>query len=174
MPWTAADGERLDSHRRFMRWITNHYLVPGTSLAQARDAVKQGRGWMVVEGLGTPVGVDFYADINGTVKGVGETGTWAAGTRIRAPLPALHPQSPQGVLRPIVNLRLRKLVGTESNEVVASASNAPIDYLTTGPGIYRLEIGIVPVHLEPWADYDAEKISTEYPWVITNPIYLEP
>jgi hypothetical protein len=173
LPYKASDGERLDSHRRLMRWFTNHFLVAGLGLEAIRSAIQAGRGWMVAEGLGTPVGADFYAQAGGTSVSVGGTGSFVAGnTRIYSPLPALHSSSPQGKVKPIVIQRLRKVSAPDQAPIVATVVNRDLDYAVDQSGIYRLEISIVPLHLAPWADIDLDKTEQEFLWIVTNPIYL--
>jgi len=48
-----------------------------------------------------------------------------------------------------------------------------IDYTPTAPGACRLDVTIVPRHLEPFLGYVPELAAKSYPWVKFNPIYVK-
>lgn len=174
LPYRASDGERLDSHRRLLRWFTNHLMVTDLRLDSLRDALLQGRAWMVAEGLGTPVGVNFRAESSGTEYPVGSTLTFVPGaTRILSALPTLHPGSPQKGSSPILTQRLYWTSSSASSQLVATAVDQDLEFYPTERGAYRLEISTVPRHLKPWVRTDRDRLKQEYPWIVTNPVYLE-
>jgi hypothetical protein len=174
LPYRASDGERLDSHRRLLRWFTNHLMVTDLGLDSLRDALLQGRAWMVAEGLGTPVGVNFRAESSGTEFPVGSTLTFVPGTtRILSALPTLHPNSPQKGSSPSLTQRLYWTSSSASSQWVATAVDQDLEFYPTERGAYRLEISTVPRHLKPWVRTDRDRLKQEYPWIVTNPVYLE-
>ncbi|MBZ0252532.1 MAG: hypothetical protein K8I02_04260, partial [Candidatus Methylomirabilis sp.] len=67
----GIDGDRMDAHRRVLRWTSDHYLVTDYTFDAVKESLAAARGWIVFEILGSPVGMDFYADADGDVIGVG-------------------------------------------------------------------------------------------------------
>jgi hypothetical protein len=170
----AGDGERLDSYRRMMRWMSNHYLVPDRSYSSIKSALKAGRGWVVFEALGTPVGMNFSGNAGGTSLTVGETGAFVAGnTTLTITLPTLHAHSPRGWRAPRVRLRLVQVGPSGESLTVAEAIDASLVYGVQAAGAYRAEVMITPRHLSDFLDYDREKADQEMPWIVTNHIYLQ-
>ena len=171
-PGTTRDGERIDSFRRIMRWVSNHLLVTDMSAAAAKTAVTNGRFAMVFEALGTPVGFGFHAEVSSAVVEMGSTQAFVAGqTHLKLALPSLHPSSPRGNRTPVMKLRILKVASTGAT-VVAEATDAAIDFVATQAGVYRAEIKIQPRHLSDFLSYDHARAEEEYTWVLANPIYL--
>ncbi len=175
LKWKDRNDERLDSNRRMMRWMSNHYLVTERTTAAIEDAVKKGRGWVVFEGLGTPVGMDFHANTSGTIANMGDAMTLQAGTtRLYVALPTLHSGSPQDDRAPTITVRLRHVSTGGVETTVAEATGRPIVFAPTQPGAYRAEVSIVARHLHPFIKYKRDELlGEERTWVITNPLYLE-
>lgn len=170
----TRDGERADAHRRLMRWMSNHFLVNSMTYDDIMDAVKKGRGWVVFEGLGSPDGMDFYARVNGTNVSVGETATYVANqTLINVALPTLDAKSPSFKFKPVITIRLYRVKSDGVKELVASSADQALSYSVPAAGIYRAEVSIVPHHLRWYIITHASLTSEEFPWIITNPIYLE-
>ncbi len=168
----TRDGERIDSFRRIIRWVSNHLLVSTLSFSEAKSALSAGRFNLVFEALGTPVGVDFHAVVNGVTVEVGATQAFVSGqTRLALALPTLHPSSPRGVESPVLRLRILRVASTGAVQV-AEATDAALNYPATQGGIYRAEIKIKPRHLSNFLSYDHGRAEEEYTWVLTNPIYL--
>lgn len=171
---TAPDGERMDGHRRLLKWISNHLLVNDVTFADEKDAVRNERNFVVVEGLGSPVGYDFYADAGPNVVGMGETGTLVPGaTTIHVPLPTLHPSAPTGGPADEVTIKLKHVLPGGQDEVVATSTDAPLDFAVTAPGAYRAEIWMVPNHLTPYLGPTPETYLVSTPWILTNHLYLQ-
>ena len=61
-PMEFSDGERADSYRRMMFWISNHLVVDDLSPDGIREALANQRMYVTSEVFGTPVGFDFTAD----------------------------------------------------------------------------------------------------------------
>ncbi|MBY0472284.1 hypothetical protein K2X30_14045 [bacterium] len=171
----TSDGERVDSYRRLMRWVSNHFLVSSRTYANIKSAVGAGRSWIVFEGFGTPVGMDFYADNGTTLYNPGETGTYAAGTTtLNLKLPSLHKNSPQGDRSPVIHAFLYKVNSDGTRTLVASSTGGgDIRYTVPAVGIYRAVVTITPLHLADFMNYDRQKAFAEAPWILTNPVYLQ-
>lgn len=169
----GRDGERLDSHRRLLRWFSNHLLVNALTYAQAKTALKSERSWIAFEGLGSPVGMDFYAVAGATTIGPGETTAYVGGsTRITVKLPSLHPDSPSDGTAPTVILRLKEIVSGGASVLRAESSNADLVYTPTAAGRFRAEVFIIPRHLSGYIGYRRSELIRELPWIITNHLYL--
>lgn len=180
-PQKASDGERLDAHRRMLRFMSSHFLVNNTDPDSIKEALKKGRGWLVFEGFGTPVGMDFFAEATGGVIGVGEAGTLGSGeARIHVKLPSLHPGSPFDGEPPSVVIRLIHVLDKNhasdpvNEEVVAESHDHDIDYVTSVQGPYRAEIQIIPKHLHGFLGTFSDLADRSYPWIVTNHLYLDP
>ncbi len=175
-PGMANDGDRVDSHRRLTRWVTNHFLVKSSTLVEIKSAILAGRGWIVFEGLGTPIGMDFHSQTHSTFAEIGATMTLIAGiTTIHVEVPQLHSQSPRAnaLQEPIITLRLKKVDSNGIETTVASSLGNSIDFTVQDVGAYRAEIGMIPIHLKSFMGYKNSQATEEIPWIITNHIYLK-
>jgi hypothetical protein len=138
-----------------------------------KDAVRKGRGWVAFEAFGSPVGMNFYADLGANRKVVGETGIFVDGaSSLTVKLPTLHEKSPQKDKVPEVILRLYR-VTSSGRELVSEARDKDLVYPVTQTGVYRAVVSIVPRHLHWFMDFKAKRALEEQVWVITNPIYIE-
>ncbi len=168
-PQLLTDGERADSYRRMMSWITNHLLVDEHGPEAYEAALAEGRVFAVFEFLGTPVGLDFVAESDGTSYEMGETAP--LGATIRAPLPSVgetHPVDPP----PSVSLHLIHAQAGGGVEV-ASADDGDLEFTPTEAGAYRLEVRMVPEHTRPYLNRRADELIRELPWAYGNPIFVE-
>lgn len=176
-PQSASDGERLDSHRRLTRFMSNHLTVASLDPGTIRSALKAGKGWLVFEGLGSPVGMDLSATPasgGGTTAGPGETLSLGGGSAvIRVSLPALHRDSPRGDDEPEIRVELKRVLSGGEDAVVASASGASVELTTSQAGAYRAEVWIRPLHLRDFVSGFEELAEKEYRWVVTNHVYVE-
>ena len=173
-PMEASDGERFDSYRRMFRWFNNRLRIDGPlDPWTAKDPLRAGRAHTAFEVFGTPVGFDFRADVGGV--------TWEAGSeipmgadpiRIRVDLPTLDDRSPQGVSDPEIIGQLYRAT-PDGRELLSEWSDGPLELVADTPGVYRVEVWITPLHLEPyfgevWADYVADPV----PWIQTGAIFV--
>ena len=137
--------------------------------------MKQGRGWVVFEGFGSPVGMDFYAKVGEGVYSVGESQALSGGKAIiTVKFPEMHRKSPQGAKSPVIKLQLKKVLSDGLDQVVATSASGDLVYTTQEPGAYRAEVTIQPKHLEDWLGPFSDLADDTYPWIITNHIYLDP
>ncbi|MBM4318678.1 MAG: hypothetical protein FJ125_01645 [Deltaproteobacteria bacterium] len=170
LPALLGDGDRPDSYRRMMKYYVNHLLVRDKTPAEARTALARGRLYMVFEVLGSPVGFDFWAERanDGEVRVMGEvadSGGDPSRVRLRATRPrALLSDAPTAVP---VSLRLFRVTAAGS-ELVAE-TDGELDLPAPGPGRYRVELELTPLHLGPYL-VGHEELMRPYPWIYANPI----
>jgi hypothetical protein len=171
-PGPLRDGERGDSYRRLMRWFSNVALVEGPDLeiASLKAALREGRSYVAFEILGVPAGFDFHAEADGTAVEMGGTAPAGAPLRVRAPSvldldPAVEP--------PEITMRLLRVTEGGTEVVAEAESGAAIDVDAAAPGPHRVEVRIVPRHLRPYLGPAPDTYMKSYPWVISNPIYVE-
>jgi hypothetical protein len=166
--FTVKDGERGDSYRRMMRWFSNWVLLPEGELTPGalKTAIRAGRLAGVFEVIGTPEGFDFHAEAGGTTYEMGDTVALAAAPKLVAVAPTVLGLAP-GQKAPAVTLSL-KCNGAE----VATGTDR-IEYAPTAAGYCRLDVTIVPHHLEHYLGTTPATYIKSYPWVKANPIYVE-
>ncbi len=194
LPWTMADGERGDAYERMLPWVTNVLLVRGAAVraddstgghagdaarvVAIEEAVREGRFYVVIEAWGTPAGFDFRLEGPAGVAEMGSEVALAPGQRLVIELPRVAGPAAGGAGSPAasapeIRARLYRIDSGGSRTIVAESSGSAADpgrivHPIAGPGAYRVEVGIVPRHLEPWlggADY-----LREVPWIYANPI----
>jgi hypothetical protein len=184
LPWTMADGERGDAYERMLPWVTNVLLVrdAGDSLRGGADggdadggeagravaieeAVREGRFYVAIEAWGTPVGFDFRLEGPAGIAEMGSAVATAPGQRLIVELPRVA--GPLGGASPDIRARLYR-IGPGGRRAIVAQSSGRIDVPVPGPGAYRVEVGIVPRHLEPWLG--GTKYLREVPWIYANPI----
>lgn len=173
-PTPAGDGERMDSYRRMFRWLDNRLRIDGDlDPWTAKDALRMGRNHTVFEVFGTPLGFDFRAEQGGEVhEAGGEVPMDGGPIRIQIDLPVLDPRSPRGVSDPEVRGRLYRATPA-GRELLAEWRDGPLDLVADAPGVYRVEVWITPLHLEPYlGDVAAEYVGVEVPWIQTGAIFV--
>lgn len=169
-----ADGERIDSYRRLLRFASNHVLVNTLNPENVKAALKSGHSWVVFEGFGTPVQMDFWASSGGQTVGTGDTLKLDTQAMIGVEIPSLHSMTSKGSETPTIEARLLRINSDGSAELVGKkATSGRLEYLAQAPGIYRTEIYITPKHLREFLDVFSDKADQVFPWIITNPIYIE-
>jgi hypothetical protein len=178
-PQKVADGERFDSHRRVMRLISNHFLVPAVTRSAIKDAIRSGAGWLVFEALGSPVGMDYYAAQGSTQWSVGQTvSLGGAGGAVVLQVKAPQVYGVSGAIssrsRPLVQLRIRQVLTGGADQVVAESQGENLSWTVSGAGIYRAEVTLTPRHLREKLGVFESDAEREFPWVLTNPIYIDP
>ena len=168
-----ADGERVDSYRRMLRWFSNHVLLPAGASptpAAVQQALGEGRAWLAFEALGSPTGLVVQVVDDGDLIGLGEEVPWREGQRLRVQLPEVYGGPPADhALAP--EIRARVVRASPTGVEIVAEGDTDVDLPTPGPGAYRVEIEIVPHHLRPLIPGQEELIQP-FTWVLTNPIYL--
>lgn len=155
------DGERGDSYRRILSWFSNWLLVDDDRVASAHAALAAGRLFVVFELLGTPRGLDVFLD---APEGVFEVGSDAPAGELVVACPTLDPRSPQGAVAPEITV-------TVLRDGLPWREGCGI-HPTDGPGAYRVEVSIVPLHLRPFLGEDPEPLLRAYPWIYSNAVRI--
>ena len=159
MNLVLRDGERVDSYRRMIRWFSNVLLVDGDSPDDYEAALAAGRVFVAFEILGTPHGFDFHlTDGSGQIY---EMGSDAPTGTLGVTCPVLSPSSPRGTADPELQVRILKDGETWQTE----CGDYEVD-----AGVYRVEIDVIPHHLEPFLGEDPEAWMRPFPWIYGNAI----
>lgn len=156
--YDLPDGERGDSYRRMLRWFSNVLLVEGDEPADYQAALEAGRNYVVFEALGSPVGFDVWFEQGGARLPVGSDVT-GPGT-LDVGCPALAAGAPRGTAEPDIQVAVLK-----DGAVWKSACGR---HEVTEPGVYRVQVEVVPHHLEPFLGTDPSTWIRSYPWIYSN------
>lgn len=158
LPTVLSDGERVDSYRRTLRWFSTLLLARGDAPADDLEALDARRAYVAFEALGTPYGLDVHLEAkDGTVH---ELGADAPPGDLVVTCPTLHPLSPHDGPDPQVAVRVLRDGAVWKEE----CGRWPVE-----PGVYRVEIDLVPHHLAGFLPAEGGWIRP-YPWVVTNAI----
>jgi hypothetical protein len=178
-----ADGDRLDSYARIMRWLENRVLTPpGTvDLAALQDALRAGRNYGLFAVFGDPSNLRYFAtDPGDAYLSMGDSAEGPLMLEVRAPsrpLP-LHAAGPQWTEDEAsaaeVRVELWRTDAMGSTIVtMQSGLGSRISHPASEPGAYHVEIWIRPQHLKQALGDQAALADIFYMWLITNPIVLE-
>jgi len=167
LPMDFPDGERGDSYRRMLRWWTHHIRVApdvADDPAALQDALAAGHFMVVAEVLGSPQGFDVWLE---TAAGdTVETGGLGGAGTVHVTCPTLASGSPNDLERePEVTVSVVK-------DGVAWASGCG-EHPTDGPGVYRVQVEVVPWHLHRFLGAEAGDWMTTYPWIYSQAIRVE-
>ena len=171
LPFPLWDGDRADSYRRMMRWFANYVLVDEFSLDAFEEAVGNGRLFGMFQAFGEPVGFDFFAETDKAAAEMGDVASLDDSPRIHVALPAFYNLDPSWAA-PELTIRLYR-VDADGTALVAEATDEDVTFAVTEPGAYRVEVSVVPYHLEAVLGDDWEQFMTEFPLIYANPIYVE-
>jgi hypothetical protein len=161
LPVLLRDGERGDSYRRMMRWLSNHLLVSGDAPSDYDSALAAGRAYVAFEILGTPSGLDFHLAQDDTIYEMGSRPDSVGGT-LSLTCPTLADASPRGLAAPDIQATIFK-------DGAAWQSGCG-EFSVEEPGVYRVRIDITPWHLEDFLGAEPEPWLTPRPWIYTNTI----
>ncbi len=154
------DGERMDSYRRIGSWFSNWVLVREFGYEALREAVAEGRLWVVFDVMGPPTGFDFAAEVAGQRVETGAEVAFAEGSTLRVSVAVDDPLS----------VRLYRITA-EGSELVAETGGA-LEHVATGPGAYRIEVWRTPESLRGELGTLGDRFVRPTIWLYTNPIYL--
>ncbi|MCK6552326.1 hypothetical protein L6R52_41230 [Myxococcota bacterium] len=174
-PTIAQDGERIDSYRRMMGWFSNHLLVkPEPDGAwddrHLKEALRAGRLYGAFEVLGYPVGFDFYAETRAGPRELGAEVPLADAPVLVVAAPQIQDLDPAAEA-PTRTVRILRAVDGGFEEVARGPG--ALRYTPDRPGAYRAEVRLVPLHLREFlGDYARAVLSTDFPWVYANAIYV--
>ena len=174
LPIELRDGDRGDSYRRMMRWFSNILLVDATGAEgqttpqDLDEALSAGRLYVAFEVLGTPTTVDFHYETDaGDIVEMGSTVTGSGGESmgtLHVACPTLSASSPQGPNSPAIAVSVFR-----NGELWQEDCG---NFAVADAGVYRIRVDIVPHHLEPFLGDDPDPWIKTYPWVYSNPIYV--
>jgi hypothetical protein len=179
-----ADGQRIDSYERLMKWFSNHLLVDqnpneaqGFGPQELHDALHAGRLFGVFELLGLPTGFDYRGEQNGDIFEIGGELSLAEGAvTLYVDAPTVIARDP-ATMTPIVQLRLLKadVAGWQEVDFVAGLEGTvpSLEVEISEPGAYRAEVRILPKHLQQWLGDDYQDLQDQsFVWIYANPIYV--
>ena len=155
------DGERLDSYRRALTWFSNYVYADPSDPLQVEQALARGESAVVFEVMGIPDGFDLYLDGDGITE-MGGTGT---GGDLVVGCPVLSDASNQGPDTPEVFVSVLK----DGALWQSDCGRFPTD----GPGVYRVQVDMVPHHLAPYLGDEPETFMRPFPWVLSNAIRVQ-
>jgi hypothetical protein len=181
---TLADGQRIDSYERLMKWFSNHLIVEqnleepeGFGPVELDDALAAGRLFGVFEVLGFPEGFDYRGEQNGDIFEIGGEISLIDGPvtlYVEAPIVARRDPA---TMPPVVELRLLRADVAGWQEVAFDSAvegeGSPLQVEITEPGAYRAEIRVLPKHLAQWLGADYQALADQsFVWIYANPIYV--
>lgn len=160
MPIPLRDGERGDSFRRMLRWMSNVVLAEARTPEAAQAALAAGRSYVLFDILGTPTGLDVHLEAaDGTIH---ELGADAPTGELVVGCPSLAAQSPRGEAAPEITVQVLR----DGEPWASGCGRHRIDT----SGSYRVEVTMIPHHLAPFLGEAPDVWMKPYQWVYTNPI----
>lgn len=169
-----SDGERLDSYRRFMRWFSNFLMVKEFKPSEFKTAIKEGRVYVVAEGLGTPTGFDYYAETKDGIVNTGSTIKLEDFKKFVINVPTIVGiQNADKYIR----VRLFKIKDKGEIEILSPVSRAEKSVIEISDGIdkgvYAVQVLLTPMHLKYLCKRYASDYIKEFVWIYSNTIRIE-
>lgn len=173
IPGLMADGERGDSYRRLLRWMSNYFLVTERSPEAVLDALAAGRLYAAFDAFGTPEGFDFRAedDCAGRTE-MGGTASLACAPVLRLTVPTVHGLDPS-LPAPVIHAAILR-VDADGREEVATGAAGEVTFEPAEPGIFRPVIRITPEHYRPYYHGAHDAYMREFIWIYGNPVHVDP
>lgn len=176
-PQELPDGERIDSFRRMLLWFSNHLLVdagPDGSWddLSLKEALLAGRLYGVFEYMGYAEGFDAVIEAGGEVLELGAEVSLRSGPEIVVQRPRVQGLDP-AVTPPVVTLHVLRAIDGGFEDVAADGGEE-LRYAPDGPGAYRVEVRIAPLHLVDHLGSYADDADTPRVWIYANPFYVLP
>jgi hypothetical protein len=173
-PALLPDGERGDSYRRMMIWLSNHLLVRPDEDGSwddrhLKEALKSGRLYGAFEAAGYPIGFDYFAEKEGEILEMGSETSGKLELVVKMPsvLGLDATKTP-----PDLTLRILRAT-SEGFEEVASGKQEELRFEVNSPGAYRAEVRMVPKHLaNDLGKFTPDILTRGLVWVYSNPIYV--
>jgi hypothetical protein len=182
-PQKGSDGERIDAHRRLTRFISNLVLTTGDDTNSLKASLMAGLVFFTVEGLGTPIGLDYHAEsVNGGMTTITEMGdtlhtTGATSTSIVFHVPHVIESFPgmESDQKPEIRAELHFIASDSSETVVANSVGADsvLTYANPPAGNYRVNVFMIPHHLHDLI-FEQELSDSTFQWIISNNILVAP
>lgn len=176
-PGLMADGERIDSYRRMMAWMSNHLLVKpdddgGFDDRALKEALAAGRLYGAFEVFGPPAGFEFVARAGDVVTEMGGEVVLDDAPILEIALPVVDGME-RDVAPPDVIVRLLRAESDGTWSEVARGEDTEVAFTPTTAGAYRAEVRIVPHHLERYLGADDYwTLSRDHAWILSNVIQV--
>ncbi len=155
LPMLMRDGERVDSYRRMMTWFGNYLAVESNTPAAAEAALRERKGFVAFDILGTPSG--FYVAYG---QNAWSADNAAVGDVLSVACPTLAELSPTDTAEPVVTVSvLRDGVPWQTG-----CGTFKVDE----PGVYRVRVDIVPHHLTTFLSDQASTLVRPHPWLYSQ------
>ena len=184
-----ADGARIDSYPRMLKAISDRPMVAKATATVDRpdvykQALKEGRNWIVFDLLGQPTDFDFLAEQAGKYHEMGETlpvGTtlWLRTPSTCTPLPSA-PWTRAETRNAVDLTEIRTIVwyiapgAAKAVNILEVKGFAQLASLVADkPGRYHLETRIIPRHLRKWLKGLGDHADSEQRWLVSNPIAIQ-
>ena len=172
-PQKASDGERIDQHRRMTRMFSNLVMTTASDIDSIKTSIRAGKVFFVVEGFGSPVGLDFHGTLNASTVEMGSTLDASSGgtpsLSFAAPTVLSSFPGMDSIYKPMIYSELHYVDASGVESVVKTVVDDTLIYNDPPAGNYRVHSFIFPLHLMNLVlrhSY-AEKA---YPWIVSNPI----
>ena len=172
----GADGQRLDHHRRMTRLMNNLVLTAHDDIDSVKAAIQAGKVYFTIEGLGTPVGLDFYGELT---SGLGTTTVEMGGllaittetSSLHFNIPSVYSKFPgmDSDEKPEIWAELIYVNGAGVESVVATSSGSSLSYSEPPVGNYRVQVKMKPHHLRGFL-FNEDRADEIYIWIISNHI----
>ena len=173
IPIELIPGERFDSYGRLMGWFGNVLLTREATLPGCKEALREGRLYGSFDVMGTPRG--FRATVEGPAGVVCDMGgecDYAEGLVVRVRAPSLAGGVPDGAEAPELTVRLLQMLEDGGTTALAEVPG-DLEHTLQGPGAYRVEVRMVPLHLKARLGPEAQDVALrDLPWIYANPFYV--
>ena len=174
-----ADGDRLDSYGRLMRWLENRVLVTSLDPVAIQEAMRKGRSYGVFTVFGDPHGFAFAGGQGGKAIVLGESA--AGATTLTLTVPDRPMPIAGGVYFSVADaltaeVRARLLRTDAAGTTLVHEETklgATVNKLVSEKGAYHVELWIRPKHLASALGTASALATKEYLWLVTNPIVVE-
>lgn len=174
-PQLLDDGERIDSYRRMMSWMSNHLLVRpeadgGWDDRHLKEALAARRLYGAFEVMGFPLGFDFHATSSAGITEMGGTVAVDGETRLTATMPTIRG------LDPIAEPPRKRLVlyrAVAGGWEPIAESEGDLDHPVSLSGAYRVEVRLEPRHLRGVLGTFSDLAERSFVWIYSNAIFVE-
>jgi hypothetical protein len=129
-----------------------------------KEALKAGRSYVAFGIFGEPSGFDFYAEDSDGIVEMGGQAKPSATLIARAP--RVFNMDP-AVENPVITMKLLR-ISNGATTIAAEGDQIRLD--EAEPGVYRIEVRIVPNHLRPYLGETPDDYIRESAWVFSNAI----
>ena len=174
-PQLLDDGERIDSYRRMMAWMSNHLLIrpePDGSWddRHVKEALAERRLYGAFEVMGFPTGFDFHAVSGAGLTEMGDVVSIDGQTRLIAKMPQIRDLN-TNVEPPRKTIVLRRAVSGGWEQVAESEGD--LDHPVSISGAYRVEVRLEPRHLRGALGAFSDLAERSFVWIYSNAIFVE-